>query len=144
MSKKPERQGNISKTYIGIDYGESSIGIALGRNGAVLPLKIIDGRNQNSAISELTRILLDNTAHAFILGLPLASDGKETAQSLKTRRFAKLLKITSKKPVIFVNEEGTTAEATEQLLIENSVRRKRRFSDDVAAAIILKRYFQES
>lgn len=144
MNKKSERPDNSSKTYIGVDYGDSSIGVALGRNGAVLPLKIIDGRNQNSAISELTRVSLDNTAHAFILGLPLSPDGKETAQSLKTRRFAKLLKVVSKKPVIFVNEEGSTAEATEQLLDENSGRRKRRFSDDIAAAIILKRYFEES
>ncbi|KKS31235.1 hypothetical protein A2380_02395 [candidate division WWE3 bacterium RIFOXYB1_FULL_43_24] len=131
------------KSYLGIDYGATNIGVALGKNGFVTPLKIINGKSQNTAISQLIRVALENKAEAFIMGLPLTPDGKETAQSLKNRKFAKLLKILSKKPVIFINEEDSTQEALQSMDIQKSTRKRKVFSDDIAAAIILRRFFQE-
>jgi len=141
MSKK--RTVATNKSYIGIDYGTSNIGVALGKNGFVTPLKIIRGKSTNAAISELIRAALENKAEAFVMGLPLTAEGKETAQSLTNRKFAKLLKIISKKPVIFANEEDSTQEALQSLTIQKSTVRRRAYSDDVAAAIILRRFFQE-
>ena len=132
------------KSYIGVDYGRSNIGVALGKNGFVTPLKIISGKSQNAAISELIRAALENKAEAFVMGLPLTGDGKETAQSLTNRKFAKLLKIISKKTVIFTNEADSTQEALQSLTIQKSTGRRKAYSDDIAAAIILRRFFQET
>ncbi len=132
------------KSYIGVDYGRSNIGVALGKNGFVTPLKIISGKSQNAAISELIRAALENKAEAFVMGLPLTVDGKETAQSLTNRKFAKLLKIISKKTVIFTNEADSTQEALQSLTIQKSTGRRKAYSDDIAAAIILRRFFQET
>jgi putative transcription antitermination factor YqgF len=110
----------------------------------VYPLKTIKGKKPDSVMSELIRISLENKAELFVLGLPLAGDGKETAQSLKTRHFAKLLRIKSRKKVIFCNEENSTQEAYENLTISGVTGKKRTYSDDVAAAIILKRFFREN
>ena len=141
MSKK--KTVSADKSYLGLDYGSSNIGVALGKNGFAAPLKIVSGKSQNTAISELIRVALENKVEAFVMGLPLTAEGKETAQSLKIRKFAKLLKIYSKKPVIFTNEAGTTQEALETMTIQKSTRRTKAFSDDVAAAIILRRFFHE-
>ncbi len=143
MSKKNGASSVKGKSFLGIDYGASNIGVALGKDGFVAPLKIVDGKNQNLAISELIRLALENKAESFVMGLPLTNDGKETAQSLKNRHFAKLLRIKSKKKVIFCNEEGTTQEALGSLIAAGAPSRKRAYSDNVAAAIILKRFFQE-
>lgn len=144
MSKKNEKTPIKGKGFLGIDYGASNIGVALGKDGFVTPLKIIDGKNRNLAISELIRLALENKVESFVIGLPLTGDGKETAQSLKNRHFAKLLRIKSKKKVIFCDEEGTTQEALGSLIDTGSPSKKRGRSDNVAAAIILKRFFQES
>ncbi len=144
MSKKKKEKTTEEKNYIGIDYGDTNIGVAIGKNGFVTPLKIINARNQNAAISELIRLGLENKAEAFVVGIPLTAEGKETAQSLKNRHFSKLLRILSKKPVLFVNEEGTTQEALKNLTDMEMPRKRRNYSDDVAAGIILKRFFQES
>lgn len=142
MSKKKVVETN--KSYIGIDYGRSNIGIALGKNGFVTPLKIVSGKSQNGAISELIRAALENKAAAYVMGLPLTVDGKETAQSLANRKFAKLLRIISRKPVIFTNEAESTQEALESMTIQKSTGRRKAYSDDIAAAIILRRFFQET
>ncbi|EKD96086.1 MAG: hypothetical protein ACD_24C00193G0002 [uncultured bacterium] len=141
MSKK--KQTLADKSYLGIDYGTTNIGVALGKNGFVTPLKIISGKSDNTAISQLIRVALENKAEAFVMGLPLTAEGKETAQSLKNRKFAKLLKILSKKPVIFTNEEDSTQEAFQSMTIQKSTRKSKAYSDDIAAAIILRRFFQE-
>ena len=141
MSKK--KAVAADKSYLGLDYGTSNIGVALGKNGFVAPLKIVSGKSQNTAISELIRVALENKVEAFVMGLPLTVEGKETAQSLKNRKFAKLLKIYSKKPVIFTNEAGSTQEALENMAIQKSSGRRKAYSDDVAAAIILSRFFHE-
>ncbi|GIW69281.1 MAG: putative pre-16S rRNA nuclease [Patescibacteria group bacterium] len=144
MSKKKDNQSVKGKNFLGIDYGGRNIGVALGKDGYVTPLKIIDGKNQNSAIAEIIRIALENKVEAFVMGLPLTAEGKETTQSLKNRHFAKLLKIKSRKKVLFCNEEGSTQEALDSLIATGASSRKRRYSDNVAAGIILKRFFQES
>ena len=142
MSKK--KAVAPDKSYIGIDYGASNVGVALGKNGFVTPLKIISGKSTNAAISELIRAALENKTEAFVMGLPLTTEGKETAQSLTNRKFAKLLKIMSKKPVIFVNEENSTQDALQSVTIQKSTGKRKAYSDDLAAAIILRRFFQEA
>jgi len=87
---------------------------------------------------------LENKAAAYVMGLPLTVDGKETAQSLANRKFAKLLRIISRKPVIFTNEAESTQEALESMTIQKSTGRRKAYSDDIAAAIILRRFFQET
>ena len=144
MTKKAASKFKKDTVYLGIDHGGTNIGVAVGKNSFTQPIKIIGGANQERAVQELTRTAMESQAYAFVLGLPLTADGKETAQSLKVRHFAKLLKIVSKKPVIFCNENGTSNEAFDSLLEQGASKKRRLSSDDVAAALILKRFFQDS
>jgi putative Holliday junction resolvase len=143
---KPQNQGNQQNNhqtgvYIGVDYGEQRTGVALGRNGFVLPLEIISETNKEGVIHQLIKFALDNKADAFIVGLPLQADNKETQQSLKTREFGRFLKITSRKPVIYQNEYGTSAISSREAVTSGVPKSKRESNDHLSAALILKQYF---
>ena len=129
------------KTYIGIDYGLTNIGVAMGRNGLVVPIKVIAGKSESEAIHEITRIAMENNAVKIVVGLPLSSQGKETQQSLKTRKFAKLLKIFTKKPVELYDEHSSTKEALSEAISTGISQKHRGIKDHLSAALILKRYF---
>jgi len=134
----------MMQTVLGIDYGTNHTGVAFGKNGLVAPLKVISGKDPNTAINELAKLAYENKITSVILGLPLTFDGKETPQSLKTRRFAKLLKIYIKKPVIFINEVNTSNEAEEEIISHGISQKKRRTADHYSAALILKRYYEQA
>lgn len=129
--------------YLGIDYGERNIGLALGRKGFVTPLSIISGANTMTAVHEISRIALENKIEKFIVGLPLNGDNKETKQSLATRKFVKILKIVSKKPVEFVNEYSSSKEAHAQKAFFGISTKRSTLSDHVSAAVILTRFFED-
>lgn len=139
----PKSQKSIQEdVFLGIDYGERNIGLALGRNGYVSPLSIVPGANMMTAVHEITRLALENKVSKFIVGIPLTGDGKETQQSLATRKFVKLLKIISKKPAIFVNEFDSSKEAQAEKAYFGVSAKKAALSDHVSAAIILRRFFE--
>ena len=131
------------KTLIGIDFGTRNIGLSLGKNGLVAPLRTVSGASQNTAIHEISKLALMNKVDAFVVGLPLSSDGKETKLSLKVRKFVKLLKILSKKPVTFHNEFNSSQEALKEAITMGTPQRKRMANDQIAAALVLRRYYEE-
>lgn len=139
----PKEKKVVDETVLGIDYGDRNIGVALGKNGFASPLSIVQGTNIMTAIHELTRLALENKVSKFVVGIALTSDGKETQQSLEIRKFAKMLKIISKKPVKFVNEFDSSNEAHADRAFYGVSTRRNAPSDHVSAAIILKRYFEE-
>ena len=49
-----------SETLLGLDYGESNIGLAIGRNGYTQPLHIVSGKNEAEALKEISRIVFEN------------------------------------------------------------------------------------
>jgi putative transcription antitermination factor YqgF len=128
---------------LGIDYGETNIGTALGRNGIVSPLKIIPAKDINSALYEINRIVIENQVGTLLLGLPLSSEDKETRKSIAVRKFAKTLKTVTKRPVIFQNEFGSSKEALQEAISLGFSMKKRRTNDHLAAALVLKRYYDE-
>lgn len=137
----PKEQNAIK--IIGIDYGSTNIGLALGVNGFVTPLEIIPGKNVDEAIYKIIRITLENKVNKFVVGLPLTAEEKDTIQSLDTRKFVKKLKILSKKPVEFQNEFGTSKEALNRAITLGTPQRSRKTNDHLSAALILKRYYEE-
>lgn len=130
-------------TIIGIDYGRTNIGVAIGKNGLVSPLRIIPGKNIETAIHELSRLAFENKIDLFVVGLPLSAEDKETKQSLEVRHFVKLLKLRTKKPVEFKNEYGTTTEALKEAISSGINKKDRKTSDHISAALILKSYCEE-
>jgi putative Holliday junction resolvase len=134
----------IKDILLGVDFGETNIGIALGRNGLVSPLRVVSGKNVQNAISEISRLAQENHVDMIVVGLPLTGSGKETQMSIKTRKFAKLLKIFTKKHVELFDEFLSTTEAIEESITKGVPQKKRSLIDHISAALILKRYYSEN
>lgn len=128
---------------LGIDYGEANIGLAIGNNGIVSPLKTINAKNEGVALYEINKVVVENKIGTLIVGVPLSPENKETKESIKIRRFAKILKITTKRPVVFQNEFGSSKIALEEAINQGISKKKRRSNDHLAAALILKSYYNE-
>lgn len=138
-----KRVNNQNATLLSIDFGKTNIGTALGRNGLVTPLEVVSGKNMDTALFRINQIIVENKIGGLVVGLPLTVDGKETAQSLETRRFAKILKVTTKRPVDFQNEYETTKAALDEAIDMDVSEKRRRSVDHLAAAFILKTYYNE-
>ena len=143
-TNKIKQKKEKSAVLMAIDYGRRNIGIAFGSNGLVSPIKVIDGKNTQVAIHEIARFIIENKIDKIIVGLPLTAEGKETKQAMETRKFVKLLKIITKKPVDFYNEYGSTKSALNKAIEMEIPQRSRKTTDHLAAAVILKSYYQEA
>lgn len=133
-----------SKTVLGIDYGQTNIGLALGVNNLAVPLRSINGKNWNEAISNINKVIIENKIDLIVIGLPLNANNKETQMSLEVRRFTNTLKGSTKKQVVYVNEYLSSAQALETALESDVSQKRRRQIDSISAAIIVKNYFESS
>lgn len=128
---------------LGVDYGESNIGLAFGRQGLALPLRVIPAKNVREAIKEISRVALENKVTKLIIGLPLTAENKETSKSQEVREFTKSLNVHLKLPTEFVNELDTSKDAMKGAISTGISQKNRRKIDDISAAIILNRYYEE-
>jgi putative holliday junction resolvase len=128
---------------LGIDYGDKNIGLALGKDGLVSPLKTVTAVHLPTALHEIMRLAFENKVEAFVVGLPLDINGKDTIKSMQVRQFANRLKAFSKKQVVYQSEHSTTVGATEEMIDFEISQKKRHVKDHFAAALILKRYYNE-
>lgn len=129
------------KFVVGVDFGDVTTGLALGKNGAVTPVRSIMSKDKMFAVQQILRLAKENKAAALVIGLPLSIDGKETPQSIEVRRFSKILKTRLGTPVILVDEFGSTNEAIEESIDSGLPQKSRKKIDSVSAALILKRFF---
>lgn len=136
MAKKIQEEN-----LLGIDYGTTNIGLAFGKNNLVMPAKIINGKDDQTAIHEITRYIKENKIERIVVGLPLNYEGKETNFSRHVRRFVKLLKIKNKIPVEFVNEYRTTEDSKTEAVNLGVSKKRQEQIDDLSAALILKNYY---
>lgn len=128
---------------LGIDYGETNIGLAFARNGLVAPLRIVQAKHKDTAVHEIANACHQNKCTKVIIGLPLTENKKETAESIKVRQFTKLLKVYIKIPIIFEDEFLSSAEALQETLTNGLSKKRRRSIDHYSAALILKRYMEK-
>lgn len=130
--------------FLGIDFGESNIGLAIGNNGLTNPLKIISNKTTRDALFEINKVVVENKIGNIVMGIPLTAEDKETKESLLVRRFANNLKTVTKRPVIFQNEFGTSKRSLEEAISLDVPKKKRTTNDHLAAALILKTFFEEN
>ena len=143
MLGKKKAKDPYEEKILGIDYGSANIGLAFGINNLVSPLKVISGRNTNTAISQISRYIIENKVDKIIMGLPVSVGGKETPMSRKVRRFSKLLKIRTKMPVTFVSEYRTSEESITEAINLGVSKKRRRSIDHLSAALIIKEYYSK-
>ena len=127
--------------FLAIDYGTKRIGLAVGDDDARIasPLETVEARG--TVADHVRQILSEAEAYAvdaFVLGLPLNTDGREAEQARITRRFGDELRRIGGKPVNYRDEHLSSFSAQELLRPAGLSRKKRKaVQDAVAAQVIL-------
>lgn len=140
MSSNSQRKIS-DQLILGIDYGETNIGLAFGRNNLVMPLTTISGKNDFAAISEIVRYTMENKITKILVGLPLNAEGRETHQSHTVRRFVNLMKIRVKIPIEYINEFHTSIDSKTEAINLGINKKRRQEVDSLSAALVVKEYY---
>lgn len=124
--------------YLGIDYGEKRIGIALSDEEGLMafPNKVIEWKSEDSFLKEMRNMIKEESVARIVVGLPIDTDGKEKKTAQKVRLFAESLQKEFAMPVYFENELFTTRMASEGVYDKKDI-------DASAAAIILQSYLDK-
>jgi putative Holliday junction resolvase len=121
--------------YLGIDYGEAKVGIAIGDDEThlALPYKIITSQGWEKLFIDLADLVKAESIGVVVVGLPINTIGQSSNQTQNVRHFAEELENKVTAEVVMHDERFSSQEA--QKLISG----KR--DDDVAAMIMLQSYF---
>jgi len=117
--------------YLGIDYGDSKIGLALGdsESGLAMPFKIIDNHSPHKLLAEILEIIEKEKIEKIVIGLPLNTRGNKSEQTNKTQKFADQLAEETELEVILHDEKFSSRQAIKM--------RPGQRDDDLAASIML-------
>ena len=97
----------MKKKYLGIDYGDKRIGLALAEESSIaLPFKILD--NSNNLIDEIKNIVKQESINMVVIGLPHSFSGKPNERLTITENFVDLLKKNLAIEIATVDEQLTS------------------------------------
>ena len=130
---------------LGIDYGDSRVGIAItdGLDITVQGLETIHHKgNDKLVLKRLEELLNEYEIDTFVIGMPINMNGTKTIRVEVTEMFIHKLRCRFPKIKIETIDERLTTVTSERVLIEAGVRRENRKKviDKVAATIILQTY----
>lgn len=128
---------------LGIDFGEKRIGIAVSDEEGLLafPKEVI--LNENSAVSKIATLVLENGIKKIVFGLSQNSEGVENKIMEIAKKFAEELKTITAKEVVFQNEAFSSFHAHNEKFAVTEQNTNKDI-DASAAAIILQRYIDNS
>lgn len=129
------------KTFLGIDYGQKRIGLAIGsiNDKIAKSFKIIHN------IKELNDIVPAKQIEAFVVGWPLQPDGTEGETCAKVRLFCGALDKKFNLPIYYVDERLTSQRAENYLKETLCMRQENRKKvlDAESARLILQLFFDK-
>ncbi len=132
---------------LAVDYGTKNVGLAccdpLGVT--VRPLPSIPNRGRRQLVSHLSEAVRQQKAERVLIGVPLNMDGTSGDAVRRVDRFIEALRAEIGVPLESFDERLSTIEA-EEVWREMSARQQKRYRtvDSLAAALILRRYLEES
>lgn len=139
--------GQLTGKWMGIDYGEARIGIAVSDPMGILArgLETIrwNGRDMEWALDRIAALVRELQICGLVVGIPRRTDGKAGESEAKARRMAALLAERTGLQPVLRDERYTTVLAT-RVMRETGVRADRRKAvvDQIAAEIILQEYLE--
>lgn len=129
------------RRLLGIDYGDTRIGIAISD-----PLKIISKPmttlvNDDKFLINLEKIINDKDVEEIVVGYPIGMKGQKTLQTEKVDGFVDILKNKFDLNVITIDERLSSVSATNSLVKQGiKTGHNKGLIDDTSAAIILQEY----
>ena len=126
---------------LGIDYGDTRIGIAVSD-----PLKIISKplrtlKNNDNFLAELQNIIKEKSVDAIVVGYPIGMKGQVTKQTEKVNSFIELLRENINIKIVKVDERLSSVSASNSLIQQGiKTGHNKELIDDTSAAIILQEF----
>lgn len=134
------KMDNGMKNYLGIDWGESKIGLAVadGELKIATALKMI--KNNNNSTQEIKKVIDENNISEIVIGVPF--DAKNQDAVYGGEKFGKMIGEEISIPIHYHNEMFTTKMAQNNLIRkgEKNVGKK---DDAESARIILQGWLDE-
>ena len=130
---------------IGIDYGDSRVGIAITDPLGLTAqgLETIDYKgNDKVLLKRLDEIVLEYEVSEIALGLPLNLKGQETVRAEVTRKFLHKLKCKYPKIIIELVDERLTSVQAHKTMNDLGIKKEKKKSivDTLSAVYILETY----
>ncbi|MEK7557586.1 MAG: Holliday junction resolvase RuvX [Patescibacteria group bacterium] len=123
----------LEKKYLGIDWGEKRIGLAVGDSETKIAIPFKTVKN----IEEVLQVIVDEEINIIIVGKPLSIvNYKLQITNEKYNKFIKDLKDKSNLQIELIDER-LSSKAADALIGDKKVKAKR---DEVAAMLILQLY----
>lgn len=128
--------------YLGVDYGERRIGVALSDPSATIaqPLPTLPRRKgKRPPVAKLIAIIAEHDVAGIVVGLPLSLDGEENEWTREVRAFGEKLGTRADRPVAFIDERMTSVSAERAVRSIGLPRRERERKEriDAAAAVLI-------
>jgi putative Holliday junction resolvase len=132
--------------YLGIDYGEKRIGLALSDPTLTIAqtFKTIHYSSLKDLLRQISDLVEELEIDKIILGLPLTMKGSDSQKTTEVRTFGEKMDRRLDVPVIYVDERFTTIRA-HQILNEMGKQpsKTRQKVDQLAAQQILQTYLDK-
>jgi len=126
--------------FLGIDYGQKRVGLALSDEAAIIamPLEVLTVQHPNQAVAAVCRVCQEREVAGIVIGLPLNMNGSQGPSAEAAKAFGERLRSQRALPVEFWDERLSSQQA-ERVLIDADVRRSKRKTviDMLAAQTIL-------
>ena len=130
---------------LGIDYGDSRIGLAMSDPLKIIasPFKTIQNEGYEKCLQAVQYLKKEKDVEAIVVGLPMGLKGQETVQTKKVRAFSDLL-YTLKLPIHLEDERLSSASAEKSMIQQNiKTGHNKGLIDQRAAAIILQQFLDK-
>lgn len=127
--------------YLGIDYGDKFVGLALANSDLKLavPLALLENSGTDDLLKKLAKVIKDYQINEIILGWPFWHNDQQVKQ---VELFKNALATIFPMENIKLTDESLTSKMADQLLSEQKKHGGGR-QDDVAAMLILQAYLDE-
>ena len=130
---------------LGIDYGDSRIGLAMSDPLKIIasPFKTIRNEGNEKCLQVFQSLIKEKDVEAIVVGLPMGLKGQETAQTKKVREFADLLY--ALKLPIHLEDERLSSVSAEKSMIQQNIKtgHNKGLIDQRAAAIVLQQFLDK-
>ncbi len=94
------------KKYLGIDYGDKRVGLALAAEASIaLPYKVLLNNSLEQLLVDLQKIVEQENISLIVVGLPHSLSGNLNQRLAITQRFVDILKVKIAVPVVTVDEQ---------------------------------------
>ena len=133
---------------MGIDYGDSRVGIALSDALGITAqgLKTLPNKVYQKLLESIRDIAMENDVNKIVIGLPKNMNGSFGPRTEVTQRFAEDIEnLVAGVEIVFQDERLTTVEAATFLNATNTRGKSRKnIIDTVSAEIILQSYLDSN